>query len=101
MEKLKAAAREAGVPTSDPDVQAAVKSSRNMRELDILLRRAGKKKGRNLTYQERAKIVAKLAERELPEYRSEIRAEMATGEWERVYKMLRHELRSPYESAVG
>jgi hypothetical protein len=101
MQKLTDAAKAAGLPTSDPDVQVAVQSSRRIRDLEMQLKRARKKKGDDLTYEERARIVGRLALRVFPQYKAEIQAELATKEWERVYKMLRHEIRAPYESAVG
>ncbi len=80
--------------------RAAVEASRRIRNIDEQLARTKKKKGDDLTYQERAKIVKGPFLRTFPDRRDDVvqRFGEATGEedWERLYDVMRRKIRETY-----
>jgi hypothetical protein len=101
MAKLKAEAKRRGreVP------QEAVVASRRIRDLDIQLRRAEKKKGK-LTYRDRAELTRSIFLRAYPQRKDAVARRFAEagddmGRWEKLYKLMRSDLREPYSRLLN
>jgi hypothetical protein len=100
MAKLKAEAKRSGVEVP----QEAVKASRRIRDLDMQLRRAEKKGPVN--YKQRAELTKAVFLKVFPHRRSVV--EQRWGEaggdmarWEKLYRLMRSDLRAPYSDLLN